>query len=99
VGVIHTERRVLSGLELEWPSRVHANQPQIFREVLPLDNSRRKVFVRCKNHIPLPPLPLSQKNEWNRFLPRPAQQTQSPRAHVTLLHLKEFPCVVFLIFT
>lgn len=48
--VIHTQCRVLAGLEGEWPSGIHANPPQIFREILSFDDSCRVVLVRGKSH-------------------------------------------------
>lgn len=45
----------LRRLELEWTSGIDADQPQVFRQISPPDDSRRVMPVRCGNYAQLAP--------------------------------------------
>src|SRR5712664_464026 len=47
--MFHPQRRVLSGLEREWPAWIHPYRPQVFRYVAPFEDSRDVVLVRRRS--------------------------------------------------
>jgi hypothetical protein len=57
VFVIHAESGVLSGLKSEWAAGINADQPQVFRQILSLDNAGREMRVRRQSQPRYPPSP------------------------------------------
>src|SRR6266481_2555359 len=48
--MLYPQRRVLTRLELEWPSGIHSNHPQILRKILPLKDSCLVMLVLGQRH-------------------------------------------------
>ena len=51
VHALHSQSRVLSGREFEFARRLHANHPQLGRELYPASDARTKELV-SRNHHP-----------------------------------------------
>src|ERR1700675_286892 len=57
VFVIHAESGILSGLKRKWAAGINADQPQVFRQILSLNNAGREMLVRRQSQARNPPLP------------------------------------------
>src|SRR5215813_1624349 len=49
--VVHAERCILPRFETEWAARIHANEPQIFTQILSFQNLCNVVFIIRNNAL------------------------------------------------